>query len=62
MIKSIVTYFRESQAELKRVNWPTKDQVKNYTILVVFLSVLTAIFLGGLDYLFSWGLRTFFLG
>lgn len=54
-------YFKESRAELKRVNWPTKEQVKNYTFLIIFLSILMALFLGGLDLLFSWGLRTFIL-
>lgn len=59
MFTRAFAYFKESRAELKRVNWPTKDQVKSYTILVIVLSLLTAVFLGGLDLLFGWGLRTF---
>lgn len=61
MLRGLLDYFQESRAELKRVNWPTKDQVKNYTFLIILLSVLVALFLGGLDLLFSWSLRTFIL-
>ncbi len=61
MIKSIVSYFRESKAELKRVNWPTKELVKSYTVLVILLSVAVALFLGGLDAVFGWALKTFIL-
>lgn len=35
--------------ELKKVNWPTKHQTINYTLVVIGLSVAVAIFLGGLD-------------
>lgn len=61
MIQSVIAYFRESRAELKRVNWPTKELVKSYTLLVILLSLATALFLGGLDSVFGWALKTFIL-
>lgn len=61
MANGLVSYFKEARAELLKVNWPTKEQVKNYTVLVIVLSAVTAVFLGGLDALFGLALRTFVL-
>lgn len=60
-MKGIIAYFKESKVELQRVSWPTKEQVKSYTVLVILLSIATALFLGGLDFVFGWLLRTFIL-
>lgn len=61
MLNAFVTYLKESYAEMRRVQWPTREQVKNYTILVVILSITVAIFLGTLDTVFGWALRTFII-
>lgn len=61
MINQIVTFIREAKIELLKVNWPTKKQTKNYTILVVVISLIVAAFLGGLDYFFSYLLKQFLL-
>lgn len=46
-------YVREVQGELKKVNWPTRDEIKNYSIVVlVTLVVMTAITFA-FDYSFS---------
>ena len=51
MNNNIINFFREAKAELKKVNWPTKNQTINYTLIVIGISLAVAIFLGGLDYL-----------
>jgi len=53
MFDKILTFIKEVRAELAKVNWPTKKQTFNYTILVVGVSIVVAIFLGGLDYFFG---------
>lgn len=50
---SIANYIRESFEEIKKVTWPTKKEAKNYTALVIGISIAVALFLGLLDYLFS---------
>jgi preprotein translocase subunit SecE len=60
-MNKIMQFFREAKAELFRVNWPTKKQVTNYTMLVVGVSVVVALFLGGLDYGFGYILRTYII-
>ena len=57
MIKKITAYFRSAWVEIKKVSWPTKKETYNYTLLVIGISLGTAIFLGGLDVLFAAGLR-----
>jgi preprotein translocase subunit SecE len=46
----ITTFLQESKQELKRVNWPTKDETKRYTLFVIVFSLVFAFFLGILDY------------
>lgn len=60
-MNKIITFFQEAKVELIKVNWPTKRQTLNYTGLVVAVSVAVALFLGGLDYSFSYILKTFII-
>ena len=61
MVSKIVLFFQEAKAELMKVNWPTKKQTINYTVLVVAVSVAVAVFLGGLDSLFAYILKTYII-
>lgn len=58
-MKKILKFISESKAELMKVNWPTKKQTMNYTIIIIGVSVAVALFLGGLDYIFSGILKKF---
>ena len=49
----IFTFLKEAKLELKKVNWPTRQETLRYTLIVVGISVAVAIFLGGLDVIFS---------
>lgn len=57
-MNKISNYVKESVAEMRKVTWPTKKETYNYTLLVIGISLATAIFLGALDYIFSWGLSS----
>ncbi len=50
---SIISYIKEVKAETKNVKWPTKKQVINYTLIVIIVSILLAMYIGGLDALFA---------
>ena len=45
-------FLKEVQLEMKRVNWPTRQQVVQNTMLVLAISIAVAVFLGALDFLF----------
>jgi preprotein translocase subunit SecE len=53
----LVEYIKETRGEMKHVNWPTRSQALNYTLLVIALSVVTAIILSVADYVFGLGLE-----
>lgn len=55
-------FVKESRAELRKVNWPTRAQTVKFTGLVIGVSLAVAIFLGTLDYMFEYILRTFVIG
>jgi preprotein translocase subunit SecE len=56
-VNKIITYLKASIEEMKKVTWPTKKETYNYTLLVIFISVGIALFLGVLDIIFSRGLE-----
>lgn len=49
----IVRYVNDTRAELGRVTWPTWEETKNLTLVIVTVTLAMAIFLGTLDYLFQ---------
>ena len=48
-----ISFLKDVQLELKKVNWPTRKETAKYVIIVIVVSAVTAAFLGGLDYIFS---------
>ncbi len=52
-MNKFIQYIKESYLELRKVTWPTREQVTNYTIAVIVTSLIFAIFLGLLDFIFS---------
>jgi preprotein translocase subunit SecE len=50
---SLVQYLKDTQGELKHVSWPTQKQTIYFTIVVIAVSIFTAVFLGAFDLLFE---------
>jgi preprotein translocase subunit SecE len=57
VIRSIRQYFTESWSELKKVTWPTRDHVRNLTILVFVISGFFGVYIGFFDALWTAALR-----
>lgn len=53
----IVRYFYEAKEELEKVNWPSRKETLMATLLVIGVSVGTAVFLGALDFGLNKGLE-----
>ncbi|HON34577.1 MAG: preprotein translocase subunit SecE [Thermovirgaceae bacterium] len=47
------SFIREARAELKRVTWPSRQQVWYSTLVVVAVSLLVAAYLGIVDVLLT---------
>lgn len=48
---------QETRGEMKQVKWPSRRTAMLFTILVVVVSVLTALYLGLFDFIFTTGLK-----
>lgn len=51
--KSVVKYFKDAKSEFKKVVWPTPKETTHNTIVVLFVCALAALFIFGIDSLFS---------
>jgi len=60
-MSKVITFLKEVRVELGKVSWPTTSQIINYTLVVIALSLFLAIYLGALDFLFTWILQKFVL-
>ena len=49
----LINYLRDTRGELSHVSWPTQRQTIIYTVIVIILSILTGIYLGLLDFVFT---------
>ncbi|OGY97252.1 MAG: preprotein translocase subunit SecE [Candidatus Liptonbacteria bacterium GWC1_60_9] len=61
MISKLGAFLQESRQELRRVNWPTRQETVRLTLIVIGISLGLALFLGLFDYLFTIGITRFFI-
>jgi preprotein translocase subunit SecE len=52
-MKRLIQYFKDSYAEMKKVMWPTKDEVGSSTVVVLVSVVIFAVLLGVIDFLLA---------
>jgi len=57
----ITTFLKEVRLEMKKVNWPTRQETLRYTLIVIGVSIVVAVFLGGIDFIFTTLLNRFIL-
>jgi preprotein translocase subunit SecE len=50
---AVSRYFRETRGEIRKVTWPTPEESRRLTAIVLAVTALMAIFLGILDFGFS---------
>jgi preprotein translocase subunit SecE len=48
-LEKIKKYLKETMAELRKMTWPTKDELIGSTIVTVVVSLIVAIFIGVVD-------------
>ena len=54
--KRFWTFLKESRAELKKVTWPSRNEVYSTTLVVIIATVFFGFFLYFMDILFSWAI------
>ena len=59
IFNKINNFIKEAIAELKKVKWPTKKELKNSTIVVISTIIIVSIFIGLIDIFFTKTLTLF---
>lgn len=49
----VIKYFKSTRAELRRVTWPTREETRTLTTIIVIVTIVMGLFLGILDFLFQ---------
>ncbi len=53
MATTPANFLREVRDELKKVVWPTRDEIIRLTGVVILVSLLVGVFLGGTDFILT---------
>lgn len=49
-MSKLTEYLKGSKEELAKVVWPSRSTTINHTLMVIFISLAVALFLGAMDY------------
>jgi preprotein translocase subunit SecE len=52
--KRFINFLKDTKAELKKVTWPSRNEVTSTTIVVIIATVFFGFYLFFMDVLFSW--------
>ena len=53
VFSKIGKFFRKVKMELKKVNWPDKEEISSYTLVVLVTVTVLIGFIGVIDYLLT---------
>lgn len=53
MANTPVNFFREVRDELKKVVWPSREEVIRLTGVVILVSLFVGVYLGGADFILT---------
>ncbi len=52
-MKKIVKFLKEVRAELKKVGWPGRRELIKLTLVVIVVTLVVSLYIGGLDLIFA---------
>ena len=53
LFKRVSRYLREIKQELKKVTWPSKEELISSTVVVIATVAFFVLLIGGLDFVFA---------
>jgi len=48
----LTNLLKDVGSEIRKITWPTRKETIKYTLIVIGISVIVAMFLGGFDFIF----------
>lgn len=61
ILERFITFLKEVRIELKKVTWLSRRETIRFTVMVILVSIVVAVFLGALDIIFQFILDRFVL-
>jgi preprotein translocase subunit SecE len=62
MLEKIKKYLKETAGELRKMTWPTKQELIGSTVVVIVVSLVVAVFIGIVDRVLAAVVRVIFGG
>ena len=53
-MRRLQNYIRDVILELRKVTWPTRDELKGATITVIIFALISTIFVGSVDFVLGY--------
>ncbi len=60
MFNKVVTFLKEIRAELRKVTWPTRNELIGSTIVTIVVTLIVSVFIGIVDRVFTQATRLIF--
>ncbi|MAF27589.1 MAG: preprotein translocase subunit SecE [Gemmatimonadota bacterium] len=57
MIEKIKQFVKDVRVEMKKVSWPSRDELRGSTMVVIVTVIVLAIFIGIVDRILNFGLQ-----
>ena len=57
ILQKLLLYLKQVRVEGKKINWPSREKAIRYSLVVIAIAGVVAMFLGGLYFLFSSGVK-----
>jgi preprotein translocase subunit SecE len=59
VVQKVKTFALDVQMEMKKVTWPTREELRGSTVVVIVTVIIVSIFIGVVDRILSFGLERF---
>ena len=56
-MRRLQNYIREVIQELRKVTWPTREELKGATVTVILFTLLCTVFVGAVDFVLGYLVR-----
>jgi preprotein translocase subunit SecE len=57
VIEKVKKFFADVYAEMKKVSWPSREEIRGSTMVVIVTVIIVAIFIGVVDRILNFGLE-----
>ena len=54
MFKRLAEFLREVRAEMSKISWPSREELREQTVVVIITVAILTVFIGVVDQIFNW--------